>query len=146
MNTRILIATPDAASLHLIETVLEAALELLPLDVSTEHAGTPNLVLSRAAREADDLVLLDWQLAHDGTPALIREMLATCPGLRIVTVLPLGYRQYRLECWQAGACTGIAKEHLDQDWLSSVLCIIRRAMEREARLMARLQESELGVA
>ena len=142
MIIRLLFATTDAASLHLFEAVLVSALDLTPLDVVTEHAGAASMVLSRAAREAGDVILLDWLLAMEETPALIRRLLATNPRLRIVTILPLGYRQYRMECWQAGACTGIAKEHMDQDWLSSVLCIMRRDMEREARLQARLDAYE----
>jgi len=142
MRIRLLFATPDAASLRLFEAVLASALELTPLDVVTQHAGTSAMVLSRAGREVDDVILLDWLLALEETPAHIRKLLATNPRLRIVTILPLGYRQYRMECWQAGACTGIAKEHMDQDWLSSVLCIMRRAMEREARLQARLDAYE----
>jgi DNA-binding NarL/FixJ family response regulator len=142
MNIRLLFATPDAASLRLFEAVLASALELTPLDIHVEHASSSPTVLSRARQDADDVVLLDWLLAQQETSALIRKMLATNPRLRIVTILPLGYRQYRAECWQAGACTGIAKEHMDQEWMSSVLCIMRRAMEREARLRASLAERE----
>jgi hypothetical protein len=55
-----------------------------------------------------------------------------------VALLPQSYRQYRREVWQAGACSSIAKENMEQEWLSSVLCIMHRAMEREARLIASL--------
>lgn len=145
MKIRLLLATPDAASLHLFEAVLQSALELMPLALTTEHAGAASQVVARAKRSADDVVLLDWALAQEETPDLIRKMLTENPRLRIVTILPLGYRQYRTECWMAGACTGIAKEHMDQEWLSSVLCIMHRAMSREARLLERLAEYEAVV-
>ena len=89
----------------------------------------------------DDVVLVDWPLVREGTPDLVRELVQRNPRLRIVALLPLTYRQYRREVWQAGACSSIAKEHIEQEWLSSVLCIMHRAMEREARLLAALAPS-----
>ena len=49
--------------------------------------------------------------------------------------MPLDLRQYRACLWEAGACVGLPKEHLDQEWLLSLLCLINRAMEREERLL-----------
>jgi len=57
----------------------------------------------------------------------------------VVALLPLGYRQYRQRVWQAGACNSIPKEHMDQEWLSSILCVMHRAMQREARLIVRYE-------
>jgi hypothetical protein len=51
----------------------------------------------------------------------------------VVVLLPESPRQYRQLVWEAGACNGIPKEFIDQEWLSTVLCIMHRAMEREAK-------------
>ena len=60
----------------------------------------------------------------------------TNPRLRSIALLPQSYRQYRKQVWQAGACSSIAKENMEQEWFSSVLCIMHRAMQREAKLRA----------
>ena len=65
----------------------------------------------------------------------MRALLVRNPRLRIVALLPQSYRQYRQQVWEAGACTSIPHEHMDQEWLSSILCVMHRAMEREARLL-----------
>ena len=115
-------------------------MELLSLDILTEHVGTRSGLLARVDHALDDVVMLDWLVCQEGTPALVREMLDRNPKLRIVTVLPAGLRQYRKECWQAGACTGIAKEYMEQEWLSSVLCIMHRAMERHSAALLYLND------
>jgi hypothetical protein len=88
----------------------------------------------------DDIILLDWQLAGPQTPALVRDMLVRDPLLRVVTLLPEHQRQYRQLVWDAGACNGIPKEHIDQEWLSTVLCLMHRAMQREARFLEKVPE------
>ncbi len=54
--------------------------------------------------------------------------------MRIVALLPQSYRQYRHSVWEAGACSSIPKENIDQEWLSSILCVMQRSMQREASL------------
>jgi DNA-binding NarL/FixJ family response regulator len=133
---RLLFASPDPDSRALFDATLRAALELTPLDIVLAHAPALDDLLRRVDAHAVDAVVLDWLMAHEGTPDLVREMLQRDPQLRVVALLPLTYRQYRREVWQAGACSSIAKEHIDQEWLSSVLCIMQRAMLREAQLHA----------
>ncbi len=116
--------------------MLASALELTPLNVAVAHVTTKDALLARADADADDVVVLDWLLADAETPALVAALGAHNPRLRIVAVLPLSYRQYRRQVWQAGACSSIAKENMEQEWFSSVLCIMHRAMQREARLHA----------
>jgi hypothetical protein len=53
-------------------------------------------------------------------------------------IAPLHLRQYRQCLWEAGACVGLPKEYLDQEWLLSMLCLINRAMGREERLKQEL--------
>lgn len=145
MKIRLLFATPDATSLRLFESVLASALELTPLDVTTAQAGSTAALFARLDSRADDVILLDWLFVQEETPALVREILTHSPKMRIVAVLPQTYRQYRSQVWQAGACSSIAKENMEQEWFSSVLCIMHRAMQREARLIA-LYEGRLAEA
>ena len=136
MEIRLLFATPDAESQMLLDSLLSSALELTPLTVRTAQATTIDALFARVDADADDVVVLDWLMAQAQTPALVATLLQHNPRLRIVALLPQSYRQYRKEVWQAGACSSIAKENMEQEWFSSVLCIMHRAMQREARLHA----------
>ncbi len=134
MEIRLLFATPDPASHMLLDSLLASALELTPLNVTAEHVLSQDELLQRVDAGADDVVVLDWLMAQSGTPALVTAILEHNPRLRVVAVLPQSYRQYRKQVWQAGACSSIAKENMEQEWFSSVLCIMHRAMQREAKL------------
>jgi DNA-binding NtrC family response regulator len=136
MEIRLLFATPDQESQTLLDSLLTSALELTPLSVRAEHATTKDALLARVDADADDVVVLDWLMAQSETPALVSALLERNPKLRIVALLPQSYRQYRRQVWQAGACSSIAKENMEQEWFSSVLCIMHRAMQREAKLHA----------
>lgn len=133
MKIRLLIGAPDRESLALYRAVLCSALDLLPLDVVVQEATARSEVADRVAAGEVDVLFLDWSLAGADTPACVRELVATDRRLRSIVVLPLHVRQYRTCLWEAGACVGLPKEHLDQEWLLSVLCLVTRAMEREER-------------
>ncbi len=135
MNIQLLIAAPDAESLALYDSLLAAALQLMPLDITAEHCASRAALTPRIAARQDDVLLLDWLLAGAETPAYLRELVALNPRLRTIIIMPLHLRQYRACLWEAGACVGLPKEHLDQEWLLSLLCLINRAMEREERLL-----------
>jgi DNA-binding NarL/FixJ family response regulator len=130
---RLLMATPNSEMLGLMRSLLNAALDLVPLDVKAESVADQGALLERAAAHTDDIILLDWQLAGAGSPDLVRAIFATDPRARVVALLPDQLRQYRQRIWEAGACSSIPTERLDQEWLSSALCIMSRAMAREAR-------------
>lgn len=136
MEIRLLFATPDPESQALLDSLLASALELTPLNVTVNYAATQETLLARANAGADDVVVLDWLMAKSEMAALVATLLATNPQVRVVALLPESYRQYRKEVWQAGACSSIAKENMEQEWFSSVLCIMHRAMQREACLHA----------
>lgn len=138
MTMRLLLATPDADSRELLQTLLTLALDLMCLQVSTTEASTRAEVMAHAEAHADDVVLLDWTMAEAETPEFVRELHLINPLLRIVVLLPNRVQQYRQLVWDAGACNSIPKEHMEQEWLSSVLCVMHRAMEREARLLKML--------
>lgn len=118
-------------------SLLQEALLLVPVDVGhVDHVYSREELTARVEADIDDVIFLDWQLAGADTPAFVREILQLNARVRLVTLLPLQLRQYRQCIWEAGACNSIPKEHLDQEWLSTVLCLIYRAMEREARVRA----------
>lgn len=141
MHIRLLFATPDDATLALLGSLLQSAQQLTCPAVVAETAHTTEELLARTQASQDDVVIVDWALAEAGTPALVSEILARNSKMRIVALLPMGMRQYRQQVWDAGACNSIPKEHMDQEWLASILCVMYRAMQREARLLASLQQS-----
>ena len=134
MQMRLLFAAPDASTQELLRNVLGAALCFTPVDVIVITVETKAALMARLAQNQDDVVLLDWNIANSETPALVTQILEKNPALRVVTLLPEHMRQYRQQVWDAGACNGIPKEYMDQEWLSTVLCIMYRSMEREAKL------------
>lgn len=136
MLIRLLFATPEASFRKLLDSVIETALDLTPLQVTTAAVATRQSLFDRVDAGQDDVVVLDWSLAGPGTPDLVREILQRNPQMRVVALLPETQRQYRQQVWAAGACSSIPKEHIDQEWLSSILCVMHRAMERELRLRA----------
>ncbi len=142
MEIRLLFATPDPAMRDFFVSLLASALELTPLQICVAHVADHAALLARVDARADDVVIVDWLIASESTPELVRTMTIRNPQLRTVLLLPLSHRAYRREVWQAGACSSIAKEHIEQEWLSSVLCVMHRAMEREARLIASFNAGE----
>jgi len=133
---RLLFTIPDEPSIELMYTVLDSALSLTCLNVEVSEARTLPQLLNRVDANEADVIMLDWHIAHNKTPDLVRQILTRNPLLRVVVLLPEHYRQYRQSVWDAGACNGIPKEHIDQEWLSTVLCIMYRAMQREARFLS----------
>src|SRR3989304_661827 len=83
-------------------------------------------------------------LACAHTPEYVRELITLNPCLRTIVTMPLHLRQYRTCLWQAGACVGLPKEHLDQEWLLSMLCLVTRAAGREGRARRELVERQGG--
>jgi DNA-binding NarL/FixJ family response regulator len=138
MKMRLIFAIPEGDALHLMHSLLTSALLLNPLPVEVAEVSTLDALMAQVDADTDDIVLLDWLLAGDRTAEVVEEILAHNPKLRVVALLPLAYRQYRQQVWCAGACNGIPKEYMDQEWLSTVLCLMHRAMEREARLLSRM--------
>jgi DNA-binding NarL/FixJ family response regulator len=142
MAIRILLAIPTADCLALLHSLLDEVLNLICFDLATAEVRTRQALLDRVdaglvdAAAAIDVVLVDWDLAEEGTPDLVRELLTRNPQLRVIALLPHHLRQYRERVWDAGACNSMPKEHMDQEWLSSILCVMYRAMQREAKLRA----------
>ena len=140
MLIRLLLATTNPEFVQLMQGVLDSALQLVCLDVVLAVTSDRSTLLDRVGRGVDDVVLLDWEIDQGETPHLVSEILKTNPKMRVVAMLPLSHRQYRQLVWDAGACNGIPKEHVDQEWMATVLCIMQRAMEREHRLLQTVYE------
>jgi len=135
MDIRLLIASPEADSRDLLYSLLESALKLTCFSVSVAEARDSETLFQRIDEYKDDVILLDWLMAGAETPELVGQILEANRKMRVVALLPLNYRQYRQLVWDAGACNSIPKEYMDQEWLSSILCVMYRAMQREARLI-----------
>ena len=136
MHIRLLFASPDQASLSLLQSIHDSAINLMCFTTSTATASNHEALSARVEENLDDVILLDWPMAESGTPELVEELLEKNPKLRVVVLLPMNYRQYRQQVWNAGACNSIPKEYMEQEWFSSIICVMHRAMEREARLRA----------
>ena len=113
MLIRLLFATPEAEFLKLLDSVIETALELTPLEVTTAAVNARPALLQRIAAGDDDVIVLDWSLVGAATPDLVREILQRNSQLRVVALLPEIQRQYRQQVWSAGACSRIPTEHIN---------------------------------
>ena len=140
MQTRLLVAAPDVESLNLYRELIASAEALLPLGFATEFVDGRDVLTQRIGARAADVLLYDWELTGAETPDYMRELIALDPKLRTIIIMPLALRQYRLCLWQAGVCVGLPKEHLDQEWLLSMLCLVTRAMQREERLLKEMEK------
>jgi DNA-binding NarL/FixJ family response regulator len=140
MAMRLLIAAPDDSSIELYCSLLASAQALLPLDIVSDTVMSQAELTRRIAQCDTDVLMLDWLLAGTDTPRYLHELLTLYPELRSIVVTPLQLRQYRQCLWESGACVGLPKEFLDQEWLLSMLCLITRAMQREAKMKRLLAE------
>lgn len=132
MVIRLLFAVPDTRTRDLLQSLSNAALRLVPLQVEMNHAQSQDELVARTRMRRDDLVMLDWTLAEADTPKLVRELKCLHPWLHLIVLLPLQLQPYRQSIWEAGVCTSIPKESLEQEWLSSVLCMASRHLEWQA--------------
>lgn len=135
MRIRLLLAVQDQECADLLLSMLDAALRLVPLDVEVSQVCTREALAEHVVHGGDDIIILDWDVAGEDTPGLVYRITLANPTVRIVALLPLHLRQYRQRLWEMGACSSIPKENMDQEWLSSMLCLVHRAMCREGRLL-----------
>ncbi|MCB0044484.1 MAG: hypothetical protein KDD92_03545 [Caldilineaceae bacterium] len=138
LPVKVLFATSDEQSLALLHSLLNSAVDLMCFEVHAASTTTQEELRARVAAQMDDVIFLDWDVAEAGTPMLVETLIQQNPQIRAVVLLPLDHRQYREKVWCSGACNSIPKEHMDQEWLSSILCVMYRAMQREQVLRAEL--------
>lgn len=134
MSIHLVLAAPNPDTLDLLHQLLDAALALIRHDLVLSEARSQDELIDRVEMYIDDVILLDWDLAGRDTPDLVRDVLSRNPRLRTMVLLPQDLRQYRQTLWDAGACVSIPKELIDQEWLSTALCLMRRAIDRENKL------------
>ena len=146
MHIRLLFVSPDDASLDLLQSIHHSAIDLMCFTTSTATINNRDELWARVEQRLDDVILLDWPMAEAGTPHLVEELLEMNPTLRVVVLLPMNYRQYRQQVWNAGACNSIPKELMEQEWFSSIICVMHRAMEREVRLRAEYEGQAMPVS
>ncbi len=91
MKMRLLFAIPDDQSLALMHSILTSALELNPLAVETAAVATYADLMKRVVADGDDIVLLDWNISGADTSAVVEEILALNPRLRVVALLPMTF-------------------------------------------------------
>ena len=134
MSIHLVLATPSLDTLDLLHQLLDAALGLIRHDLVVVEARSEDELIDRVELYIDDVILLDWDLVGRATPDLVRDVLSRNPRLRTMVLLPQALRQYRETLWNAGACVSTPKEMIDQEWMSTALCLMRRAIERENKL------------
>jgi DNA-binding NarL/FixJ family response regulator len=134
---RVLLAIASPLFRQTMQRVAQAALDLLPWPVTVETVEAPSELEERAGRDPRTLLLLDWEWAKEETPDLLSRMFDRNPQMRVVVLLPPGApKAYRSALWAAGACASTPRDRLDEEWMVTILCLVRRAMEREGLLPA----------
>jgi len=143
---RVLLAIASPLFRQTMQQVARAALDLLPWPVAVEVVEAPSELEEKAGRDPRTLLLLDWEWAKEETPALLSRLFERNPKMRVVVLLPPGApKAYRSALWAAGACASTPRDRLDEEWMITILCLVRRAMEREGLLpVAFDQEAETG--
>lgn len=96
MNIRLLIATPDDASLALLRSVVAATCDLICFTVTVADAQSYPALIHRVDEVLDDVILLDWEMVQAATADLVREILTHNPKMRIVVLLPSHQRGINL--------------------------------------------------
>lgn len=142
MNIRLLIATPDQRALALLQSVVNATRDLTCFTITDVAAISYEALIHGVDTGVADVILLDWEMAKTATADLVREILSHNPRMHTVVLLPSRQRQYRQLVWEAGACNSIPKEYVEQEWLSSMLCVMVRAMQQEARWRAEYEHAK----
>ncbi len=124
MSIRVLLAGPNPNSLDLQRILLDASTNLVCFLVESSSVASVEALWARVDADLDDVILLDWHLVEAQTPDLVRAILQSKPRLRIVALLPQGYRQYRQAClgsrrlqqYPSGAHgPGVVIQHLVRD-------------------------------
>ncbi len=147
MHIRLLFVSPDDASLDLLQSIHDSAIDLMCFTTSTATVKSRDELCCTGRTEVWTMsILIDWPMAEAETPHLVEELLEMNPTLRVVVLLPMNYRQYRQQVWDAGACNSIPKELMEQEWFSSIICVMHRAMEREVRLRAEYEGQMMPVS
>ncbi|GBD10215.1 hypothetical protein HRbin22_02482 [Candidatus Thermoflexus japonica] len=135
MTLRMLLAIASPVFLQTIRRIADLAAQLLPWPVEIDEAVDSHQLEKKLTGHPATLLLLDWDWGRESIISLIPRLFEWNPSARVVVLLPPGApKAYRVALWEAGACVSTPRDRLDEEWLATVLCLVRRAMEREGIL------------
>jgi DNA-binding NarL/FixJ family response regulator len=140
MPFRLLLAEKDPEFRRTLQELSQTVCDLLPIDLAVRDAASLAEAREGVSSWQPDGVLLDWNIAADATPGFIQELQRLSPGLRVLVMLPGHAYEYRRTVWEAGACAGVPRERVEAEWLATAVCIMTRAMQREAALRTRVKQ------
>lgn len=135
MALRVLLAIASPVFLRTMRRIADLAAQLLPWPVEIDEAVDPHQLKEKLTGHPATLLLLDWDWGEEDIIPLIPRLFEWNPSARVVVLLPPGAsKAYRTALWEAGACASTPRDRLDEEWLVTILCLVRRAMEREGLL------------
>jgi DNA-binding NarL/FixJ family response regulator len=136
----LLMAERDAEFRRTLAEMMDVVRAILPVDLEVREASSAPETRAALTDWRPDALLLDWNVAAEGTVAFVRELQDLAPGIRIMVMLPEAAGEYRRAVWAAGACAGLPRDRLDAECFAAALCIMQRAKHREAALRSRPTE------
>lgn len=139
MSLRVLLAIASPVFRETIRKIADVAADLLLWPVEIDQALDALELQEKLPTHPATLVLLDWDWAGEETSSLIPRMFEWNRSVRVVVLLPPGASKgYRSALWAVGACASTPRDRLDEEWMVTILCLVRRAMEREGLLPSEL--------
>lgn len=136
----LLVAECDAEFRKTLREMTGAVRAALPIDLEVQEAASASETRTMLQDWRPDALLLDWNVAVEGTVPFVQELQGLVPGIRIMVMLPEAAGEYRRAVWAAGACAGVPRDRLDAECLATAICIMQRAKMRETALRSRVRE------
>ncbi len=145
MTLRVLLAIASPVFRQTMRRITDLAVDLLPWPVEIDEAADSRQLEEKLSVSPTTLLLLDWEWGREEVIALLPHLFERNPFMRVVVLLPpAAPKAYRTALWRAGACASTPRDRLDEEWLVTILCLVRRAMEREG-LLSPLSEQGSGI-
>lgn len=140
MSFLLVVAEGDAEFRKTVGEMTGAVRAALPFAIEVREGASAPEIRALLAEWHPDALLLDWNVAAEGTVPFLRQLQGMAPGVRILVMLPEASGEYRRAVWDAGACAGVPRDRLDAECLAAAVCIMQRAKLREAALRSRPTE------
>jgi CheY-like chemotaxis protein len=136
----LLVAERDAEFRRTLSEMMEALQAILPIDLEVREAASAQQTRVLLKDWNPDALLLDWNVAGDGTVPFLHELRGLAPGICILVMPPDAAGEYRGAVWAAGACAGVPRDRIDAESLATAVCIMQRAKLREEALRTQVRE------
>jgi DNA-binding NarL/FixJ family response regulator len=94
-------------------------------EVSLIYASDGKEALTKAFSARPHLVLADFGLPRMEALDLVRQIKQRLPETRVIVMLSVNSKEYRLAAQEAGACATVSKPALNEDWMRMVLCLLQ---------------------